>query len=309
MNHIECLQHGFSLGIHKKEGWLWNCLCNDGVVPDTQGALRERCFNAYRGQRIFIMDQQQLVPEGWDPRDSMNCLSQKAKGSGKFVSLQRVKNPVPSNVLPQSVLRFAYGVKKETFRRWIGDGPEFAPRIPHNKGKNVIIDDPKMAVTYFGPKLLFMKHEMAEFKELAIVKKHATLEQQNVQRAFLKQQFKVLLTDIMEVYKKASREKLAMHEFIEEVIVNTLNINCEQSFRTFEKVSTFVTCYVSTGITLLLQVLTPCVKHVSGWCSYKTIKMVAEPRIVRIIFEEKYKARTYRSKPNEAGKFFQESSH
>jgi hypothetical protein len=45
------------------------------------------------------------------------------------------------------ILRYAFGVSKETFRRWMGEGHEFVKRVPFNKGKNVI-DDPKMVATY-----------------------------------------------------------------------------------------------------------------------------------------------------------------
>jgi hypothetical protein len=116
-------------------------------------------------------------------------------------------------------------VFQETFRRCMGEGQEFVKRVPFNKGKNVI-DDPKMAATYFSPRRLFMEHEMQQFKD-SPAGNHATLHERQKQRKFLKEQFKVLPPDIMEVYKKATREKMAMHGFIEEAIVDTLNDNCE----------------------------------------------------------------------------------
>jgi hypothetical protein len=42
--------------------------------------------------------------------------------------------------------------------------------------------------------------------------------------------------DIMEVYEKASRERLAYHGFIGEAIVDTLNDNNEQAYRQLDKV-------------------------------------------------------------------------
>jgi hypothetical protein len=78
----------------------------------------------------------------------------KNKGTGKFVSLQKVANPVPANVLTQSFLRYAYGVSKETLRRWLGEGAEFPHRVPHNKGRNMI-EDFEMASKYYSPKDLF----------------------------------------------------------------------------------------------------------------------------------------------------------
>jgi hypothetical protein len=51
--------------------------------------------------------------------------------------LSKAATPVPGNVLTQSFLRFAFGIPKETFRRWMSEGLEFAARIPHNKGKSI----------------------------------------------------------------------------------------------------------------------------------------------------------------------------
>ena len=69
MNVIEGLQYGLSQGLHKKEGWLWKFLKADGIVQDTMEARRERCYDAYQAQKIFIMAQKQVMPEGWDPID------------------------------------------------------------------------------------------------------------------------------------------------------------------------------------------------------------------------------------------------
>jgi hypothetical protein len=44
------------------------------------------------------------------------------------MSMQRLANPVPENILTASLLRHAYGVKKETFRRWMGQGAKFRER-------------------------------------------------------------------------------------------------------------------------------------------------------------------------------------
>ncbi len=106
MNIIQCLQYGLHLGLHKKEGWLWRTLIAEGIVQNTQAALRARCYDAYQSQKIFIMAQQQVMPEGWNPLDPVHSVK-KAKGSGQFVSLQKVKNPVPANVLTNSLLHRA----------------------------------------------------------------------------------------------------------------------------------------------------------------------------------------------------------
>jgi hypothetical protein len=92
------------------------------------------CYRAYQSQNIFIMAQQQIMPDGWDPRNPLHSVKQH-KGTGIFLSLHMVKNPVPNNILTQAYLRFAYGVSKETFRRWMEDGATFEPRVPHNKEK------------------------------------------------------------------------------------------------------------------------------------------------------------------------------
>jgi hypothetical protein len=91
MNVIQCLQYGLSQGLHKKDGWwLWKILHAEGIIPDTQAALRARCYDAYQAQKIFIMAQQQVMPEGWDPLDPMHSVK-KAKSTGQFASLQKVK--------------------------------------------------------------------------------------------------------------------------------------------------------------------------------------------------------------------------
>ncbi len=89
MNVIQCLlQYGLSHGLHKKEGWLWQILLAEGIVPDSQAALRARCYDAYQSQKIFIMAQQQVMPEGWNPLDPMHSVK-KAKVSGQLVSLRK----------------------------------------------------------------------------------------------------------------------------------------------------------------------------------------------------------------------------
>jgi hypothetical protein len=232
-NDIENFQYGLEHKLHKTEGWLWQRLVQEGLVSDTQESLREKCYQAYQAQKIFIMAQKQLMPAGWNPIDPMNSVKHQ-KGTGQFMSKQRLTNPVPANVLTASFLRYAYGVKKETFRRWMGQGAKFPERVPVNKGKN-IIDDITMAAQYFTPKRLFMQHEMEQFTA-SKEGKCATPEEKKKHRAFLKEHFKVLPADVLEVYVKASRERMAYHGFIEEATVDTLNDNNEQAFRQLDKV-------------------------------------------------------------------------
>jgi hypothetical protein len=48
--------------------------------------------------------------------------------------------------------------------------------------------------------------------------------------AFLKENFKYLPDDILQVYVKACRERQAHHGFLEVAIFDTLNDNNEQAF-------------------------------------------------------------------------------
>ena len=129
------------------------------------------------------MAQKQLMPADWNPLDPLKSVK-KDKRTGKFTTLQKIVNPVPENILTASFLRFAFGVKKETFRRWMGQGSKFPERIPVNKGEN-IIDDSIFAQDYFTPKRLFMQHEMEQYM-LTENGKNATKTEKQAQRGYLK---------------------------------------------------------------------------------------------------------------------------
>ncbi len=116
----------------------------------------------------------------------------------------------------------------------MGEGSEFPVRIPHNKGKS-IIDNLEMAEIYFTPQKLFLEHEMRQFN-LTDEGKVATRADKTKHLAFLKEHFKQLPKDIMDVYVMKVRERLAYHGFIKEAIVDTLNENNEQAFRQLDKV-------------------------------------------------------------------------
>ncbi len=160
-NDIENFQYGLDNKIHRQERWLWERLVLEGLVSDTQEALRERCYQAYQGQKIFIMAQKQLMPTGWNPIDPINSVK-RSKGNGQFATLQKIKNPLPENILTLAFLRHALGVKKETFRRWMGQGAKFPERVPVNKGKS-IIEHSDFAKAHFTPKRLYMQHEMEQY--------------------------------------------------------------------------------------------------------------------------------------------------
>jgi hypothetical protein len=176
------------------------------------------------------------MPEGWDPIEPIKSVKHQ-KGTGKFMSLQKLADPVPGNVLTQSFLRYAYGVPKETFRRWMGEGSEFPARIPHNKGRN-IIDHIDMAEKYLNQDFCSCNHEMKKFIENSEKEgRKASPAEKTTQREFLKAHFLQLPDDVLDVYKKAAREHIYHQGFIAEAIVNTLNDNNEQAFRSLDKVS------------------------------------------------------------------------
>jgi hypothetical protein len=184
-NDIENFQYGLENRIYKTEGWLWERLVLEGLVADTQEALRERRFQAYQAQKVFIMAQKQLIPPGWNPIDPLNSVK-RVKGDGKFMSLQKLVNPVPENILTASSLRYAYGVKKETFRRWMGQGAKFPERIPVDKEKNII-----------------EHHEMEQYM-LTGDGKNGSKAEKKTHREFLKQNSKQLPDDVMDVYVSES---------------------------------------------------------------------------------------------------------
>jgi hypothetical protein len=212
-------------------------LIAEGVVEDCKEALRvtSRVFQAHQAQKIFIMAQKQVMPVGWNPLDPMRSVKVH-KVTGQFQSLSKLSTPVPGNVLTQSFLMYAYGIPKETFRRWIGEGSEFPARIPHNKGKSVV-DNFEMA--YFTPKFFFMEYEMGQYI-LTDEGKNASRADKTKHRLFLKDHFKQLPKDILDVYEKKARERLAYHGFIKEAIVDTLNDNSEQAFRQLDKVNLLI---------------------------------------------------------------------
>ncbi len=205
----------------------------EGVVEDSKESLRVRVFQAHQAQKLFIMAQKQVMPPGWDPIDPKRSVKVN-KTNGQFQSLSKLAVPVPGNVLTQSFLMYAYGIAKETFRRWMGEGSEFRERIPHNKGKSVV-DNYEMATSYFKPKKLFMEYEMGQFL-LTDEGKNATRQEKSKHREFLKDHFKQLPQDILDVYEKKARERLAYHGSIKEAIVDTMNDNNEQAFRQLDKV-------------------------------------------------------------------------
>ncbi len=92
-----------------------------------------------------------------------------------------------------------------------------------------------MVHVYFTPKKLFLEHEMSQFN-LTDEGKIATRSDKSKHRDFLKEHFKRLPKDILEMYEKKVRERLAYHGFIKEAIVDMLNDNNEQAFRQLDKV-------------------------------------------------------------------------
>jgi hypothetical protein len=190
------------------------------------------------------MTQKQIMPPGWNPIEPIKSVKHQ-KGTGKFVSLHKVATPIPANVLTQSFLRYAYGVSREIFRRWMGEGSEFPARIPHNKGRN-IIDHLDMAEKYLNLRFLFVQYEMKMFIEKAEKEgRRVSPAEKKAQREFLKAHSLQLPQDVLDVYQKASREHIFHQGFISEAIINTLNDNNEQAFRSLDKVSLhiYISCF------------------------------------------------------------------
>ena len=92
MNDIELLQYGLDQGLHKKEGWLWRRLVEEGVLEDSKEGQRIRVFQAHQAQKIFIMAQKQIMPAGWNPIDPMRSVKVH-KVIGKFQSLSKALTP------------------------------------------------------------------------------------------------------------------------------------------------------------------------------------------------------------------------
>jgi hypothetical protein len=99
-----------------------------------------------------------------------------------------------------------------------------------------------------------MQHEMEMFTYKLTASKEgqrAMPNEKKQHRAFLKQHFTELPADVLEVYVKASRERMAYHGFIEEAIVDTLNDNNEQAYRQLDKVQIIFFLSQSSIMTLL----------------------------------------------------------
>ncbi len=98
-----------------------------------------------------------------------------------------------------------------------------------------------MTEKYLNPRFLFVHHEMKQFIEKAEKEgRRASPAEKKAQREFLEEHFLQLPKDVLDVYQKASREHIAHQGFIAEAIVNTLNDNNEQAFRSLDKVSLYI---------------------------------------------------------------------
>ncbi len=92
-----------------------------------------------------------------------------------------------------------------------------------------------------------MQHEMEQYM-LNGDGRHGSKAEKKAHREFLKQHFEDLPEDVLDVYEKASRERLLYHGFIQEAIVDTLNDNNEQSFRQLDKV--YLVCTILLSVSL-----------------------------------------------------------
>jgi hypothetical protein len=96
-----------------------------------------------------------------------------------------------------------------------------------------------------------MQHEMEQYM-LNGDGRHGSKVEKRAHREFLKQHFKNLPADVLDVYVKACRERLAYHGFIEEAVVDTLNDNNEQSFRQLDKV--YIVCTTVLAVHTICEI-------------------------------------------------------
>ncbi len=66
MNHMECLQYGVAQGLHKKEGWLWDCLCCKQATNKEKKAQREYLKAQFKVLLADIMGMYDNVEEAID---------------------------------------------------------------------------------------------------------------------------------------------------------------------------------------------------------------------------------------------------
>jgi hypothetical protein len=169
------------------------------------------------------------MPPGWDPiAPPVNT----SKRTRKFVSLQKRKHSVPEMFLTQTYLRWAYGVPKETFRRWnVGTKGEYVPQIPHNKGQTVLLNK-DLASQYYSARCLYVNDAMLKWKDTPRGAQASAIQRKEY-REQLKATFKSLPTAILEAWEKISRDKLKLRKHIKKSIVDDNN---EQSYVALEEV-------------------------------------------------------------------------
>jgi hypothetical protein len=140
--------------------------------------------------------------------------------------------------LTQTYLRWAYGVPKETFRRWnVGTKGEYVQQIqiPHNKGKTVLLNK-KLASQYYSARRLYVNAEMLKWKDTPRGAQASAIQRKEY-RESLKATYKSLPPSTLEAWEKISRDKLKLQKQIKKSILETLNDNNEQSYVALEEVS------------------------------------------------------------------------
>jgi hypothetical protein len=171
-------------------GWLHEMLVQANVIQPGEKARKERCFQDYYAQLLYIEGMKAVLGEDYDPRHAAREFGK----NGKYKPTNKYKNdanPEGTFTLPLELCRMqcnkpfiallfaglttnfltipyllhAHGVARTTFQRMRKRGTANPPKqVPHNKGKR-IIEDAKFEKTYNNPVRMFVLSKMEEFKK------------------------------------------------------------------------------------------------------------------------------------------------
>jgi hypothetical protein len=147
------------------------------------------------------MAQNQVMPVGWDPIDPIRSVKVN-KVTGQFQSLSKASTSVPGNVLTEPTV--CVWRSERNFSALDGRRFGVPGRIPHNNKGKCIVDNFEMATVYFTPKKRFMEYEIGQFL-LTDEGKNASRADKTKHRQFLKEHYKQLPKDILDVYHKKAR--------------------------------------------------------------------------------------------------------
>ncbi len=233
MNPVQCLKYGKEKKLDTKEGWLWKILLKEGLVANAKEGKRARVWGDYQAQQLYIQAQKDVMPEDWDP---LRPSSSQNRLSGKFQSSSKRQNPIPSNILTATYLRWAHGTSKETFRRWKQAATgEYDIKILHNKGTTVF-ESSELAQQYYSAKRLYVSDMMKKFNKTP----RGTLsnaEDKSKYRDTMKGKYMSLPEEQNAAWEKLSRDKCSLRKNVKEGIIQTLRDNNQQSFKSIAEVT------------------------------------------------------------------------